>query len=44
LLRVNSDYYRRRIGWQIFGKASRGGRRGCETWEDKVGEEIDLEG
>jgi hypothetical protein len=27
----------------MFRRASRGGRRGSESWEDKVGEEIDVE-
>jgi hypothetical protein len=27
----------------MFGRASRGGRRGSESWEDRVGEEINVE-
>jgi hypothetical protein len=27
----------------MFGRASRDGRRGSESWEDEVGEEIDVE-
>jgi hypothetical protein len=39
---VNCNYCRRGIEWQMFGRAIRGGQRVSESWENEVGEVIDV--